>query len=116
MTINCSSLLFLVASLNFFFDGKSGWRKESHVNKCQVNARTTLRSDEARPSQLNCLEQFHDAYFRAVILYFRFQITFKQGLKYAHTIDGKVNKSSYFRVKLKRIKFVLYTEPDLDLT
>ena len=25
------------------------------------------------------------------------------------------NKSSYFRVKLKRIKFELYTEPDLDL-
>ena len=27
-----------------------------------------------------------------------------------------LNKSSYFRVKLKRIKFKLYTEPDLDLT
>ena len=27
-----------------------------------------------------------------------------------------VNKSSYFRVKLKRIKFGLYTEPDLDHT
>ena len=26
------------------------------------------------------------------------------------------NKSSYFRVKLKRIKFELYTEPDLDQT
>ena len=25
------------------------------------------------------------------------------------------NKSSYFRVKLKRIKFELFTEPDLDL-
>ena len=24
------------------------------------------------------------------------------------------NKSSYFRVKLKRIKFELYTEPELD--
>ena len=28
----------------------------------------------------------------------------------------KTNKSSYFRVKLKRIKFELYTEPDLDQT
>ena len=28
----------------------------------------------------------------------------------------KLNKSSYFRVKLKRIKFELYTEPNLDQT
>ena len=28
----------------------------------------------------------------------------------------KANKSSYFRVKLKRIKFELYTEPNLTWT
>ena len=30
--------------------------------------------------------------------------------------DEILNKSSYFRVKRKRIKFQLYTEPDLDQT
>ena len=31
-------------------------------------------------------------------------------------IHKNIDKSSYFRVKLKRIKFELYTEPDLDQT
>ena len=31
-------------------------------------------------------------------------------------LSDNQNKSSYFRVKLKKIKFELYTEPDLDQT
>ena len=73
--------------------------KQSKKQNCQVNLNETWETDEE--GLFTGLQRLE--------------------VKTSHNMQDKVNKSSYFRVKLKRIKFELLTEqhwtrPDLTWT
>ena len=80
-------------------------RFRKHLKKAHPSKKTLLKySNKTKEFDASLFSILNDKENQALAL----------GLSVHNSKVSNHNKSSYFRVKLKRIKFELYTEPDLD--